>query len=806
MRCVNHHSLPAFKMGVLLCAGILAGSRLPASGICLALLVALFAFVSFLLFFFLVFHPGCSKWILTLLAALICFLGGAAKIASDRGRSVTLPDSLSRQTLVVGWIQEAASVVNGRVRLAVRSQALVRNGNQSPFRANLLVTLIPSAHDSGSLRLEYGMTILLHGALEPPTEERNPGEFSPREYYEANGVSLLMTVRGAERVIVLDSGGGSWLMRALIIPVRRGMLALIDSTVGGEEGEFLKGLMIGDRNGISQATRQAFVNSGVAHVLAVSGSNVAVVAGIFMLLFELFRLPGRMRTIAVLAGLLAYMVLTGNQPPVVRATIMAFVFFLARLFQLKSNPYNAMGVAVLIVLGIDARQMFDIGFQLSFGAVLSIIYFYPKANAWISLLPANAWWQHAIVWLSRVCAVSLVATLGTLPLTAVSFGRVSVIGIAANIIVIPSVELSVVLGFATACASLGSQWVAETYAAVNGLLLTWTLGTIKAAGNMSFAYIDTTTFAPIDSLPFYVALFLAFNHAGRSLVHGTIALLLALNLAVFGPRGAASMMGRGLMRVSFIDVGQGDAILAEMPEGKAVLVDAGPRSWQFDAGEKIVTPFLKRRGITTIDLLVISHGHNDHAGGVASVLQNFRVKRVAALGGLPAALTALKNSRMCPAQWCDSVHAGTFLMDSSNARFYAFYPLDVRTHAAADTASDNRCIVFKLQYGAVSFLFTGDADASAEAELVEAYGTMLRSSVLKAGHHGSNTSSTERFLEAVGPSAVVISVGRNNKFHHPSPRVVERITARCGSPARTDEEGAVMYDTDGITVWRFNWR
>jgi competence protein ComEC len=806
MRGVNHHALPAFKVGVLLCSGILAGRHLPASSVLLPLLIALFVLALFALFFLLARCRNRAGWALSLVATFVCFLGGAVKISSDLACTVNLPDSLSRPAVLIGQIQDPASVVNGRVRIAVRSEALMRGGLRRTFRTNLLVTVIPSAHDTSTVHLDYGMSVMLRGVIESPTAERNPGEFSPREYYEANGVSHLMTVRGVAQVLVLDSSGGAWLMRHLIVPVRRGMMSLIDSTVGGEEGEFLKGLMIGDRSGISQATRQAFVNSGVAHVLAVSGSNVAVVAAIFMIVFELMRLPGRVRTISVLAGLLAYMVLTGNQPPVVRATIMAFVFFLARLFQYRSNAYNAMGISAIIILAIDARQMFDIGFQLSFGAVLSIIYFYPKANAWISLLPGDAWWQRWILWLLRVCAVSLVATLGTLPLTAVSFGRVSVIGIAANIIVIPAVELSVVLGFASACASLASWWVAQAYAAVNGFLLTWTLKIIKTAGNASFAYLDTTTFVPIDSLPFYVGLFVLFNHEGRSLVRGTILLLLSLNIAVFSPRGEASATRRGVMRVSFIDVGQGDAILAELPEGKAILVDAGPRSRQFDAGETIVTPFLKRRGVTSIDLLVLSHGHNDHAGGVASVLRNFPVRRVASLGGLPGDLVRTRSAGTSLVQWSDSIHAGTTLSEFANARCYVLYPLDRQMHTDADTASDNRCIVLKLQYGEVSFLFTGDADASAEVEMVTTYGSFLHATLLKAGHHGSSTSSTPLFLRTVKPAAVVISVGRNNKFRHPSPLVVGRLRALCGRPARTDEDGAIVYETDGRALWRFNWR
>ena len=208
-------------------------------------------------------------------------------------------------------------------------------------------------------------------------------------------------------------------MRSIVAPVRRYLLASIDREVGGEEGEFLKGLLIGIRSGMSPALRQAFMNAGVTHVLAVSGSNVAVVVAFFFLLFELVRLPKWLRLLATTAALLFYMVLTGSQPPVVRATIMALVFMLGGILQKKSNAYNALGLSALIIIAIDARQIFDVGFQLSYGAVLSIVYLYPIANDWISRVGASSIIRRMIVWLLRLCAVSVVATLGTLPLTAI---------------------------------------------------------------------------------------------------------------------------------------------------------------------------------------------------------------------------------------------------------------------------------------------------------------------------------------------------------------------------------------------------
>jgi len=790
-------TLPAFKTALCVFAGVIIGRTLPSAALPpLALLVALLLLLLVLRWR----SRGTERQVA---AVMLCIMLGAGKYVMDRERVPALPrTSAGKEVSLIGTVDDEPRAQGSRVELLVESLA-AGDSILVAWHTHLLVDVLPSRTGEPMAPFAYGMTIALRGTLGLPPAERNPGEFSQRRYDEANGITHVMAVRGMEGVRVLDTAGGLWLMRRVILPSRRWILALIDRTTGGEEGEFLKGLLIGERGGLSRDTKEAFVNAGVAHVLAVSGSNVAVVASVLFMGLELLRVPRRARAAFTLAGLFWYMLVTGSQPPVVRATIMAAVLLGGRLFERRTSPWNALGVAALLIAALDARQAFDIGFQLSFGAVLSIMVLYPRANEWIGRIRGSGAPSSGIKALLRMGAVSVAATLGTLPLTALSFGRVSVIGVLANIVVIPATGLSVMIGGAAIGGGVIHPWPAETLGALNRLILHWTLVLTRLAGFSCVAYIDTIRFTALDALPYYVVLLAAAHNSPRLLPRLLVAFACACVFLLFVPRGEPSAADTGRMRITFIDVGQGDAALAELPDGMNILVDAGPRTPTFDAGERTVVPFLRRRGIGAVDLLIVSHVHTDHAGGVPALFAHLDVRRVitASPSSFQRALGGLLPPGV-PAR-CDSAHPGEVLLSTASARVYLLYPF---SGVSSGGGGDNESLVVKLQYGAVSFLLTGDAGQEEEDALLGAHGAFLRSKVLKAPHHGSQTSSSGRFLEAVCPEHAVISVGKYNRFGHPSPAVVERYRTAGASVSRTDEEGAVMFETDGSTVHKVEWR
>ncbi len=689
-------------------------------------------------------------------------------------------------------------------------------GQSFTERPNVLVTITRRRSDTIDIPLEYGSRVKLNAQLYRPSEERNPGEFNSRAYYEAQGIGLLMRVRGYRNVVLVDStmseGIFDVLMSRVVLPIRFYILSLIDKTIGGEEGELLKGILIGERGGIPYATRTAFTNSGIAHILAVSGSNVVVVFAFFSVVFGLIRIPRNVNIVLTGLVLLFYMVLTGSQPPIVRATVMTLIILLGKILGEKSNAMNSLGVAALLILAYDARQLFDVGFQLSFLAVLSIVYLYPIVNARISKIQPADSINKSLIFMLRLAAVSLVATLGTLPLTALYFGKVSVVGLLTNGIILPIVGASVMLGFVTSLVGWMSFHVADAFAAVNGLLLSFSLAAAKFSGGLSWAYVETLQFKPVHAIPYFAALGVLFHlHLGDVARKMLIGFLVSLNILLLASMFSSEKTHEGMLRASFIDVGQGDAALIEFPDGTTMLVDAGPKSGEYDSGERVVVPFLRRRGIETLDYVVASHPHADHIGGFASVFRAFDVKAVIE-SGQPARdpiyreyteALQMENCRI------DTARKAQPAIQIGQARIYFLYPAGA--HIDADTSNshlnlNNTSVVLKLCYGRTSILFTGDAEREAEEEIVESYGDFLQSTILKTGHHGSITSSSREFLGAVNPRYAVMSLGLHNKFNHPSDEVVERLLMMNVEALRTDEEGAIIFESDGEEMSRILWR
>jgi competence protein ComEC len=738
---------------------------------------------------------------------------GAFKLGIDRSGTPLLADSISYSPAIVnGTIADPVVITGRRARFTLRSTSYCWQGRSFPFDALIAATFVLKHGDTCSPGLDYGATVVLTGVLSPPSPERNPGEFSPKQYEDAAGIAATIFVRGMENLRIADTSGGFWPMKVLVVSPRKWILRLIDRTVGGEEGEFLKGLLIGDRSGIPAETKQAFVDSGVAHVLAVSGSNVAVVALVLVFLYDFVRLPRRWRPLVISAGLLWYMFLTGSQPPVVRATIMALVVLSGGAIHRPTNAYNALGVAALVILLLDARQLFDVGFQLSFGAVLSIIHLYPRWDALIWRLPRRRRWQRASAGLLRLCAVSLAATMGTLPLTAMSFGKFSVVGILANLPVVPATGVSVILGAAGIVTGLVSPGAAAACGAVNGLVLRLTLDVAGFCASAPFAFVETFGFTWSHACAFYLLLALVVHWREKRIVRTALFLLLLfLNVSCAWALIFPDRREGGVLRLHCIDVGQGDALLVEFPEGKTMLIDGGPRSGPYDAGALTVGPYLKRRGITRIDLLLVTHPHDDHIGGISFLLRHFEVGKVIDSGQplrseIYASYLKASSDRSSPRKGGE---AGELLSEFPSARLYLLAP--GKGFTDPDTSHrppnlNNTSLVVKLQYGTTSFLLAGDAEEDAEAVMVDRFGEFLKSDVLKSGHHGSITGSSARFLDVVRPSVVIVSVGRNNKFRHPSQEVIGRYQFIHAEVMRTDREGAVILASDGKCVRKVTWR
>jgi competence protein ComEC len=486
--------------------------------------------------------------------------------------------------------------------------------------------------------------------------------------------------------------------------------------------------------------------------------------------------------------------------------MMAIIFLAGKLSERKTDFYNTLALSAIIILLIDSKQLLQPGFQLSYAAVFSLVYLYPKVYAMRRFLPFALGRKRWISACAAAVSVSLSAGIGTLPFTSVYFGKISLVSFAANIIVVPLSNLILAAGMLTIGVSYFSSWLASVYAAATSFLTSCLLTTVSFFGDLPFAYLNSH-FTVWSSLAFYGAIgFLVKSSRRETRTRSIIALLVAVDLWLY----VELLEKPRPLRVTFIDVGQGDGALVELPDGRSILIDAGPESSSGNAGVRFIEPYLRRQGIRRLDDIVLSHPHSDHLGGIPYLLRHFAVGRVDDAGSW-AHSVLFRDYLHC----IDSIGVprkvlggGSRMEGFDGIRLYVMHPSSgfIPQDTTIRSNLNNQSLVLKLVYGRSSLLFAGDAEKEAEDRMIDIYGSFLKSGVLKTAHHGSLTSSSDRFLDLVKPAVAVVSVGARNKFHLPSATVLKRLSDHGARYYRTDESGAVVIESDGEGWTVVDWR
>jgi len=800
---------PALKAALTLAAGIAAANEFDLSVEVSTILLASLLVVT-VVTILLGRKAEYARLVTPALLFMTLFVLGAWKLSLDTAAVKANPllrfAKLGRDVRLTGEILDRPQKKLKTSQFAVRVAEIDTGGVASSVEGDLLVYLRrDGASDSVAFALAPGNKIEIFGRIEAPRGRRNPGDFDFQRYLLLKEISGVVYVQDAHSLSLISSRGTSWRVGTLIAGIRSRMASAIDETVGGVEASFLRGILLGDRSDIPSEVKTSFINSGVVHVLAVSGLHVGMVALIFMSVFTLLRLPKPWTTLLTIAALLFYMLLTGSAPSVVRATIMATIILLAPVLQRKSDVFNSLAFAALVIFFFDAKQLFAPGFQLSFAAVGSILYFYPKVASLSAHLPQWLGTNKLFDTLWKLFSVSFAAQVGTFPFTVEYFGKASIISFVANLVVIPAVGIGLAIGFVISFFSLLSSWLASIYGAAEQLLLNLILRNFS--GNLSFAYLTVPSLGLLGFLIFYVAVAFLFNLRATGIRKRMIIALLVLGDIAILP----GIFGdTPKVRVTVVDVGQGDATLVQFPSGKTLLIDAGPKTFTYDAGERILVPFLQRT-VRKLDGLLVTHPHSDHLGGVESVLRSIPVDMVFDAG--QEAKSSIYRSYQHTLRKLGIPHVRLRAGDTINlfdeARVFVLHPTSRfvqrdSLHFVRDF--NNGSVVLKILFGKVGLLFTGDAEEPSETQMLHVYNGFLKSDFIKVGHHGSITSSGEQFIEAVRPQYAAISVGALNKFDHPSKEVIERYRTSGTTVSRTDEQGALVYETDGVTVKALKWR
>ena len=641
---------------------------------------------------------------------------------------------------------------------------------------------------------KYGTAIVARGTLRQPSGQRNPGGFNYRAYLATQGIHG--SIHGIKEI---EDTGRIYGHPPLAIAelVRRKIQGILESAYP-DHSQVVRAMFLGERKSLDPEVVSQFQNSGTAHILAVSGLHVGMLAGCILLIpWGRFRRTGYGLTIVIV---ICYAVIIGFRPSIMRATMMCVIFLGARMFGKKPELIDVLFFVATILLLWNPAQLWDVGFQLSFASVGSIVAFMPRWDEitakWVQGIPERL--QRPVRWFLAGIGIAIVAQVGTAILTAYHFNRIPLLGIPIGPFAVGLTGIIMPLILATLIDPIGIA------PAINSTVLDLFLSLIRACGEDTSLVWKVKT----PSLPF-ILIYLTFivylrNWAWYWLQHGKRMFLpvAAVLLIWFLSMGESHLANRGVLEVTWIDVGQGDSILVKFPNGRSMLLDAGNHSFNqrtdksWDNGEKTVDPYLSHIGLFKLDVVALSHPDSDHHGGLAHIVNTFNVRNVVGVKpgysdsftyrALETAVTAKDVPYTLNGANLDSL--------SETVSIELLHP-----HELSKKKNDNS-LVIRLTYGGVRILLTGDIERKTERLLVNS-GLDIEADFLHVPHHGSKTSSTTAFLDAVNPKFGIISCGVNNKYGHPHSSVVSRYEERGIKLFRTDKQGAITLRTDGKRCW-----
>jgi competence protein ComEC len=641
-----------------------------------------------------------------------------------------------------------------------------------------------------------GLRVL--ATLRAPRSVKNPGVLDYARLLRRRGIDWTGTADSCTQLL-MEYGSGPFSILRFFEQARAGLQRFVASREASPEARgILTALTVGERGRIPEATAEDFRKAGLAHLLAISGLHLGFVAAglYFLLVFLLARTRKlvlrldvrRLAAAVVIPVTIGYTLLAGAHLPAVRACIMVLGFLLAVLLRRDSDPLQTLCAAALVILGLWPQSLFEVSFQLSFCAVLVIVLGMPVVTGWLRLpltRPEEAWWRRFLVRVAHFLLVTLLATLGTAPLVAFHFNQVSVMGLLANLLAVPLAAFLIVPLGLIFCLLYPISGVLAGFFADVGLFLSGLLADLAAwFGGIDFGWFHVATPTIFELILLYATLLFIFQLGRRRWARWAVLAGVVLLIGSWGV-GRLSPLLSDKLEMTVIDVGQGDSILVRFPGGDTLLIDCGPaREGGFDAGRRIVAPYLWARGITRLDAVAITHPQADHAGGLPSIIELFRPKEI----WTAEPLEKVSGARI--------LRAG----DRPRPGVLVLWPPE----SLEGLESNERSLVLRIVHEKTAFLLTGDLEEEGEAGLLE-QDADLSANVLKVGHHGSRKATSDQLLARVQPGIAVISAAMRNPFGFPHRELLSRLGAKKVKVFRTDHHGAVKIVSDGghleVTPW-----
>ena len=753
------------------------------------------------------------------------------------------------------WIQtepEAATVRSVDIAVEAVEEITPDVSRMVPVAGGVRTTM--TAQNVALPGLHCGDVVEMPLRMKVPERYHDPGAWQYADYLLEQGISVHANLR-AEKVRVTAGSSASlacrlysaqtWASERMLNYVHsRANLSMASAVrLTEDDAGMLNAMIFGDRSRLNHALRLGFERTGSFHLFVVSGMHVALLAGMLFWMLRRLRVRELPATFITLVLMTSYALLTGFGAPVQRALFMTAVFLVARLLSRERSVLNALGAAALAELVWSPANLFNASFQMTFLAIVAIAgiavpladrTFMPYARAsrklddlWLDpVLPPplaqfrvmlRMWgealagvlgsWAYSLptltlrllLWTAELALIGLVAEMVMALPMAIYFHRATIFALPANMFTVPVVGLLAPSAVVMFCTLLITPWLATPPAVVTALLLhgiAWTIGRVSQVQAADLRIPAPVLWVAVLAVAAWGFCLWAVRRSRRWALVAAITLPV-VTVILLWPE--PDLISPGTLEITTIDVGQGDSLLMVSPDGHTMLVDAGgpvggvtesaAATSTFDVGEEVVSPYLWSRRIRRLDVVALSHAHSDHMGGMPAVLRNFRPRELW--------VAVDPDSEAYRALIAEAVELGTTVrhLRAGDDVPWGGTQVQVLAPQAGYTntgePANNDSLVLRVEYGKASALLEGDAEAASEQAMVAQGLTPV--TLLKVGHHGSRTSTTDEFFRVVTPKDAVVSVGKGNTFGHPRFEVISRIAAAGTRLYRTDEFGLTTF-------------
>lgn len=616
-----------------------------------------------------------------------------------------------------------------------------------------------------NIKLEVQNKIFLEGEFKLQSLSRNEGGYNYRRYLNSKNIYGIINVN-RKTIVVKD-------VRKIdfITKIKYYIQDTFSRVLPKDYAGIINGMLNGDTKNVSENILEDFKNSGVTHLLAVSGSNIAYIIMFLSIISN--KIFGKYFSYYVLIfSIIIFIFVSGASASVARAGIMAILNIIATIFSKKSNTINNICFSALILLIINPLTIYDVGFILSFVGTLGIVLLSTDIINFIrKYIKAKI--------LSETIGVTLSAQIMLTPVMLFYFNTFSLVSLITNFLIVPISSFLTILGFIVVIISLVSIELAKIFSYPIYALVFFMFKITNFFGKIPFANILVPTPKMYVIIGYYtIILIISKKVLSKKQIFKTIMFFVIITFFI-------ENIPNNCLKLSMVDVGQGDSCYIETPNKKTILIDGGgTEGSDYDIGENILIPYLLSKGKTKIDLIIISHPHEDHIEGVFTVIEQLKVKKVVISKMVDENELIINLKKICQKRGTEIIEVSkgdTIKLDQ--VTFEILYPYS----KSKEENLNNMSIVTKMSYKGATALFTGDLEKEREIEIT----SDISADILKVGHHGSTTSTSEKFLKKVLPKIALISVGENNSYGHPSDEIIRRLERVGASIYRTDICGEI---------------